>query len=224
MQKSERKFLEKIDFSNIPQNYMETFARTEKLYMLYNCAIREIKTKLENLDQEMEFVKERNPIQHITSRLKKPRSIIEKMNRYGLEINEKNIWDNITDVAALRVICSYIEDIYAVADMLKKQDDVFVLKEKDYIRHPKESGYRSLHLIVETPVFLSEEKVMVKVEIQIRTIAMDFWSSLEHQLRYKTAANVPDDIRTQLKDCAERVYGLDVEMEQIYKEIESVDA
>lgn len=117
-----------------------------------------------------------------------------------------------------------IEDIYAVADMLKKQDDVFVLKEKDYIRHPKESGYRSLHLIVETPVFLSEEKVMVKVEIQIRTIAMDFWSSLEHQLRYKTAANVPDDIRTQLKDCAERVYGLDREMEQIYKEIESVDS
>ena len=223
MEMAERRFPGNIDFSNIPKNHVETFIQMERLYMLYDCAIRETRTKLENLDHEMKFVKERNPIQHITSRLKNPRSIIEKMNRYGLESSAKNIWDNITDVAALRVICSYIEDIYAVADMLKKQDDVFVLKEKDYIKHPKESGYRSLHLIVETPVFLSDEKVMVKVEVQIRTIAMDFWSSLEHQLRYKTAANVPDDIRKQLKDCAERVYGLDMEMEQIYKKIESVD-
>lgn len=222
MQKVQRKFWEKMNVEDVPEDFIETFDGMSRLYMLYDCAIREIHTKLENLNREMEFVKERNPIQHITYRLKKPRSIIGKLQRYGMDITVNNIWENINDVAALRVICSYVDDIYAVADMLTKQDDVILLKQKDYIKSPKESGYRSLHLIVEVPVFLSEEKTMVKVEIQIRSIAMDFWASLEHQLRYKVDTEIPDDIRQKLKASAENVYTLDQEMQEIYKKIEKL--
>lgn len=223
MQRAEKTFLDEIDLSGIPEELEETFQKMQELYILYNCAIREVNTKLENLNQEMEFIKERNPIQHIHYRLKKPKSVVKKLKKNGLEITEENIWNNIMDVAALRVICSYIDDIYSIADMLLMQDDVFLLKKKDYIKNPKESGYRSLHLIIEIPVFLSDEKRMVKVEIQIRTIAMDFWASLEHQIRYKSEIQIPDYIREKLRDSAENIYSIDTDMQQILKDIEELD-
>jgi putative GTP pyrophosphokinase len=182
-----------------------------------------VNTKLENLNQEFEFRKERNPIQYIDYRIKSPQSILEKMKRNHLEMSAQSLWNNICDVAGIRVICSYINDIYAIAGMLTRQDDVILLQQKDYIKNPKESGYRSLHLIIETPVFLSDKKHMVKVEVQIRTIAMDFWASLEHQLRYKADMDVPDSVRERLKKSAENIYHTDLEMEQIFKEIWKVD-
>jgi putative GTP pyrophosphokinase len=147
---------------------------------------------------------------------------MEKMERNHLKPSVETVWNEVNDVAGIRVICSYIEDIYAIAEMLIKQDDVTLLKKKDYIKHPKESGYRSLHLIIETPVFLSDKKRLVKVEVQIRTIAMDFWASLEHQLRYKADVDVPDDIRQRLKNSAQSIYRTDLEMEEIFQEIREI--
>jgi putative GTP pyrophosphokinase len=181
-----------------------------------------VNTKLENLNQELEFTKERNPIQHIDHRIKNPRSIIEKIKRHQLELSVENVWNEISDVAGIRVVCSYIDDIYAIAEMLTRQDDIVLVRKKDYIKNPKESGYRSLHLIIETPVFLSEKKHYVKVEVQIRTIAMDFWASLEHQLRYKADVDIPDTIREKLRNSADQIYRTDLEMQDIYREIREI--
>lgn len=187
--------------------------------LLYSCAMREICTKLENLRHEFELNRARNPIQHITHRLKSPKSIGGKMARRGLPLEYEVMRDKVTDIGGVRVICSYIDDIYDIVAMLKKQDDVLVVKEKDYIASPKPNGYRSYHLIVGIPVFFSEETQIIPVEIQMRTIAMDFWASLEHQLRYKTAADVPENIRERLTKIAEDIFTADVEMQEIYKEI-----
>jgi putative GTP pyrophosphokinase len=223
MQNREKRFLDKIKLPDIPEEFEESFGTIREMFLLYVCAIREVNTKLENLNQEFEFKKERNPIQHIDYRIKNPQSILKKMNRNHLELSAETLWNEIADVAGIRVICSYIEDIYAIADMLIMQDDVVLLRKKDYIQNPKESGYRSLHLIIETPVFLSDEKHFVKVEVQIRTIAMDFWASLEHQLRYKADVDIPDSIRKKLKNSAEQIYETDLEMEEIYKEIREIE-
>ena len=223
MKKARKSFWSEISADEIPVDFMEQIEKMEELYMLYECAIREVKTKLENLNQEMDFIWERNPIQYIHDRLKRPRSIYEKLKRRNLEITVENIWNELSDVAGLSVICSYIDDIYAIAGMLQAQDDVFVLEVKDYLKKPKESGYRSFHMILETPVFLSNKKQMVKVEVQIRTIAMDFWASLEHQLRYKGEASISDSIRQRLKDNAENIYQRDLEMQEIYNQINQME-
>jgi putative GTP pyrophosphokinase len=223
MQNMEKRFVEKMKLPDIPEEFEESFETIREMFTLYICAVREVNTKLENLNQEFEFRKERNPIQYIDYRIKSPQSILEKMKRNHLEMSAQSLWNNICDVAGIRVICSYINDIYAIAGMLTRQDDVILLQQKDYIKNPKESGYRSLHLIIETPVFLSDKKHMVKVEVQIRTIAMDFWASLEHQLRYKADMDVPDSVRERLKKSAENIYHTDLEMEQIFKEIWKVD-
>jgi putative GTP pyrophosphokinase len=215
----EKRFMEKIKLPDIPEEFEEYFGTMREMFTLYICAVREVNTKLENLNQEFEFKKERNPIQYIDYRIKSPQSILEKMKHNHLQLNAETVWNEISDVAGIRVICSYIDDIYAIAGMLIKQDDIVLLKKKDYIQNPKESGYRSLHLILETPVFLSDKKHFVKVEVQIRTIAMDFWASLEHQLRYKADVDIPDTIREQLKNSAESIYQTDLEMEQIFREI-----
>lgn len=206
----------------IPVGFPTSVEQIREMTMLYSCAMREICTKLENLSQEFELKEARNPIQHITHRLKKPESIRNKMLQKGLPLEYEIMRDEITDIGGIRVVCSYINDIYAIANMLKQQDDILTVREKDYISKPKKNGYRSYHLIVAIPVFLSSEKQIIPVEIQMRTIAMDFWASLEHQLRYKTEAQVTESTRTRLTNIAEDIFHADVEMQQIYDEINSM--
>lgn len=187
---------------------------------LYNAAIKEIRTKLEILDEEFKVKYDHNPIHHIEYRLKSPDSIVHKLRKKKHEISLTSIRENLTDVAGVRVICNYIDDIYLIAGLLKGQDDIRLMEWRDYIKNPKSNGYRSLHLIVEVPIFLAEKKEHVLVEIQIRTIAMDFWASLEHQLKYKSREAVSDELHQRLKDCALSITKLDKEMQAIYKELQ----
>lgn len=208
-----------LQITDLSAGFPASFCQVKEMTMLYSCAMREICTKLENLSQEFEINKSRNPIQHITHRLKKRESIRKKMLQRNLPLEYEIMRDEITDIGGIRVICSYITDIYAIADMLKQQDDLLIVREKDYIANPKPNGYRSYHLIVAIPIFLSSDKHIIPVEIQMRTIAMDFWASLEHQLRYKAAADVPDAVRQRLTNIAEGIFHADLEMQQIYEEI-----
>ena len=194
-----------------------------ELEHLYESAIREVKTKLEILDSEFKTKYDYNPIHHIEDRLKSPQSIMEKLHRKGKTFNSDNARSNLHDIAGVRVICNYIEDIYAVAEYLTKQDDVTLIKVKDYIKEPKPNGYRSLHLVIETPVYLSNTKEFVHVEVQIRTIAMDFWASLEHQLKYKTSNEVSAELAQQLRDCAETIAATDLQMQSIYQTLKELD-
>lgn len=191
----------------------------QAMRQLYNGAIREITTKLENLDDEFSTRYAHNPIHHMESRLKSLKSIVGKLQRKGLPLTLASAQKELYDIAGVRVICNYIDDIYDLADMLCGQGDVAVLRRRDYIQEPKPNGYRSLHLTVRIPVFLSTGSVGVPVEIQIRTIAMDFWASLEHQLRYKAEHAVPPSLRAQLKACAEESAALDLRMQAIYRQL-----
>lgn len=187
---------------------------------VYNAGIKEIRTKLEILDEEFKTKYSYNPIHNIESRLKSPQSILKKVKSKGLPVTIESVSDNITDIAGIRVICNYIDDIYRVADLLTGQSDVTLLRVRDYIKNPKPSGYRSLHLIVEIPIFLSTGAHPIPVEIQIRTIAMDFWASLEHKLKYKTDNDVSPDLRERLRVCADEICGLDSEMQDIHTTIQ----
>lgn len=191
----------------------------QAMRQLYNGAIREITTKLENLDDEFSTRYAHNPIHHMESRLKSLKSIVGKLHRKGLPLTLASAQEELFDIAGVRVICNYIDDIYDLANMLCNQGDVAVLRRRDYIQEPKPNGYRSLHLTVRIPVFLSTGSVGVPVEIQIRTIAMDFWASLEHQLRYKAEHTVPPSLRAQLKACAEESAALDLRMQEIYRQL-----
>ncbi len=183
---------------------------------LYSSAAREITTKLENLNDEFKYVKDRNPIHDIKYRIKTPKSIMDKLNRRGCELSVESARKHLTDIAGVRVICSHIDDIYVIADLLTAQDDVGIIRKSDYIKNPKPNGYRSLHMIVTVPVFLSTSKEIVNVEIQIRTIAMDFWASLEHELSYKLTANKIEAITLELKECADVISDVDVRMQKLY--------
>ena len=186
----------------------------------YQAAIREVQTKLEILDSEFQTKHRRNPIHHMQNRLKSVTSIMEKLERRGFPLTIDSAVENLTDIAGVRVICSYIEDIYAIAEMLIRQDDIRVIKRRDYIQQPKENGYRSLHLVLEIPVFLQDGKELVPVEIQIRTIAMDFWASLEHSLRYKGITDIPADISEELHLAAMEIQSLDERMQAIHNRVE----
>lgn len=190
------------------------------LMMEFQCAIMEVETKLKVLNEEFSQEYNRNPFESIKSRLKSPESIYEKLRRKGYATTVENIRDKLTDVAGIRVICSFPDDIYRLAELFIKQDDIILIKRKDYIKNPKKNGYRSLHLIVDIPIFLSNEKKYMKVEVQFRTIAMDFWASLEHQLKYKQ--EIPDqaNIVRQLGECAEQIASVDQQMWRIRQEIE----
>lgn len=190
----------------------------QRLMTYYKCAIREIETKFRVLDEEYSLQKDRNPINSIKSRLKSIPSIVEKMQRKNLPLTIPGIEENLNDVAGIRVICSFVQDVYKLADALLKQDDIKLIEKKDYIENPKENGYRSLHLIVEVPIFLEKEKRKMKVEIQLRTIAMDFWASLEHQLYYKKGTEFTDDMKDSLLRCATISRDLDEEMEELRKQ------
>ena len=191
----------------------------EQVMLLYEAGIREIKTKLDILSDESRISGKPSPIDSIKSRIKTPRSIIGKLKRRGYPISLQSMMENLNDIGGIRVICPFIEDIYTVADMLMRQDDLTLIEKKDYIQNPKPNGYRSLHLILEVPIFLSERTQPVRIELQLRTIAMDFWASLEHQLRYKSDVKVPPQISDDLKACADVIAATDEEMQRIAKEL-----
>ena len=191
----------------------------ERMQLIYDAALREINTKLETLNNEFKIKHQYNPIEHMTSRIKSPESIAKKMQHNGRELTVENIVRYINDVAGIRVICSFTSDIYRIAKLIAKQSDVTVLKVKDYIKNPKSNGYKSYHMIVSVPIFLADTMVNAKVEIQIRTIAMDFWASLEHKMYYKFEGNAPESIRKELKECADLVAFLDQKMLAINEEI-----
>ncbi len=197
----------------------ENVKQFQEIMMMYRCAIKEVQTKLENLNDELSTKRQRNPINSIQSRIKKPKSIYEKIKRKGMKMGMDCLLNDMSDIAGIRVICSFIDDIYDIANMLTIQDDIKLIKMKDYIKNPKENGYRSLHLIVEVPIFLSDKKVLMKVEVQIRTIAMDFWASLEHQIHYKKMDNASISIIDDLKSCADKIYETDIEMQGIRKRL-----
>lgn len=195
----------------------------EKLMAYYRCAMMEVETKLNVLNEEFSLRFDRNPINSIRVRLKKPKSIKEKLDRKGLAVSLENIEEELHDVAGVRVVCSFPEDVYMLADALLKQDDITLLERKDYIKKPKANGYRSLHLIITVPIFLAHEKRIMKVEIQLRTIAMDMWASLEHQLRYKKDFAFTDAMARELQHCADLSAELDDRMDAL-RELVQIDA
>ena len=192
---------------NTMKNY-EDVDSWKTIMFLYNSALKEVGTKLEILNDEFQHVHKYNPIEHIKTRIKTPESIVKKLRRYGYE----NMVKYINDIAGVRLICSFTSDIYRLAEMIGNQSDLKVLSIKDYIKNPKESGYKSYHMLVSVPIFLSDSVVDTKVEIQIRTIAMDFWASLEHKIYYKFEGDAPDYISRDLRECAEMVSTLDEKM------------
>ena len=204
----------------IPLEAQEMLARFVTLQFRYQAALREVRTKLEILDSEFSSKHRRNPIHHMQSRLKSVPSIIEKLHRKGLDVNITNATEHLMDIAGIRVVCSYIDDIYTIAELLVHQDDIRVIKRRDYIQQPKENGYRSLHLVLEVPVFLQDGKTLMPVEVQIRTIAMDLWASLEHSLRYKGLQAIPPEISEELHLAAMDIQSLDERMQSIHNRVE----
>lgn len=201
---------------------MTRMVEYKELLMMNACAIKEIKTKFEILNTEFSLKHHRNPIHSINTRLKSISSITAKMEKYGKPMTIESISENMHDIAGVRVICAYIDDIYTIAEAFLSQDDITYVMKKDYITHPKPNGYRSLHLIVKVPVFFADRRQDMTVEVQIRTIAMDFWASLEHQLHYKEDAEISEDMIKRLKDCAESINENDREMLAIRKQIEEI--
>mgnify|MGYP001624343702 CR=1 FL=1 len=196
-------------FENVDSDlFIEKTMPYMELMMKYGCALKEITTKFEVLNSEFSLLYNRNPIESIKTRLKRPRSIMAKLAKHGIPVTVQNIRENVFDVAGARIICSFHHDIYSLVEMLKKQDDITVLKVKDYISNPKPNGYRSLHLIV--------------VEVQLRTIAMDFWASLEHKLKNKKNTDTPEEIVDELRECADEIGRLDLKMQEIHKRIENL--
>lgn len=195
----------------------------KEVMLIYESALKQIRTKLEILNDEFQHVHSYNPIEHIKSRVKTAESIVKKLKRYGYESTISNMVEYVNDIAGIRVICSFVSDIYQIADMISKQCDIRVISVKDYIENPKASGYRSYHMHVTIPVYLSDRIVDTKVEIQIRTVAMDFWASLEHKIHYKFEGNVPEHIRRELIECADMVSALDGKMLSLNDEVLSTN-
>ena len=179
---------------------------------LYNSALKEVNTKLEILNDEFQHVHQYNPIEYFKSRVKTAESIVKKLKRYGYESTIDNMVNYVNDIAGIRIVCSFTSDIYRISEMIGRQNDLTVVSVKDYIRNPKKSGYKSYHMLVTVPIFLSDRVVDTKVEIQIRTIAMDFWASLEHKIYYKFEGNAPEYISKELRDCSDIVSMLDARM------------
>lgn len=213
--------MEMLVNSDNPEQILQNAQPFVTLMMKYECAIMEIETKLKVLNNEFALEHKRNPFESIKCRLKQPLSIIGKLKKKDIPVTIENIETYLTDIAGIRVICSFIEDIYILSDLLTKQDDIKVVCVKDYIRNPKKNGYRSLHLILEVPIFLSNEKKNMKVEVQFRTIAMDFWASLDHKLKYKKDnLKHPEIIADELKKVADTITAMDYKMQEIRNMIE----
>lgn len=213
--------------TNIPfpvgdiKDSLRTFtARYKELMAYYRCAMMEVETKFRVLSENFSLEDDRNPIEAIKTRMKSPESISNKLRSRDLPVTIESIEENLNDVAGVRVICGFPGDIYRLAEAFLRQDDVTLIEKKDYIENPKRNGYRSLHLIVSVPIYLHDEKRLMRVEVQFRTIAMDWWASLEHQIRYKKEVTVTKDNAKELRDCAEQAALLDYRMEQLYKTIQ----
>lgn len=209
------------EMKGLLQEQSESMEKYRRLIMQYECAMLEVKTKLDVLNSELSLQHSRNPFETIKCRIKSVDSIIEKLERNGILLSVENIEKNLNDIAGIRVICSFPDDIYMLADCLLAQDDIKLIAKKDYIQNPKPNGYRSLHLILEVPIFLTDEKKMMRVEVQFRTIAMDFWASLEHKLKYKKHIKNAESISDELFYCAELISQLDGRMQQIRERIEA---
>ena len=207
-----------LDFSN--QEQAKTW---EELILLHNSALKEIGTKLEILNDEFQHIHQYNPIEHIKSRIKSPESIVRKLKKKGYDSSLENMVKYVNDIAGIRIICSFTSDIYRIANMLRKQNDIKVLSVKDYIESPKESGYKSYHMLVSIPIYLSDSVVDTKVEIQIRTIAMDFWASLEHKMKYKKDIENAEVITEDLKFSADLINQIDMRMQQIREKIDATE-
>ena len=192
--------------------------------LLYSSALKQINTKLEILNDEFQHVHQYNPIEHIKSRLKTPESIVKKLKKYGQESTIENMVAYVNDIAGVRIICSFTNDIYRIADMIANQSDIRVIEVRDYIKTPKPSGYMSYHMLVTVPVYLSDRIVDTKVEIQIRTVAQDFWASLEHKINYKFEGDVPAKIKEELEECAYMVSKLDDHMLLLNEEVQNLDS
>ncbi len=195
----------------------------KEVQLIYNSALKQISTKLEILNDEFQHVHRYNPIEHIKWRIKTPESIVKKLKKHGYESTIDNMVNHVNDIAGIRVICSFASDIYQIAEMISNQSDIRVISVKDYIVNPKASGYKSYHMLVTVPIFLSNEVIDTKVEIQIRTIAMDFWASLEHKIHYKFEGNAPELIKEQLVECAQMVSALDARMMSLNEEIQHIE-
>lgn len=202
---------------------IEEMQEVQETLMLYRAAIKEISTKLDILDYEFKVRRQRNPIEYMKSRVKMFDSIMGKLRRKGLEESLRSARENLNDIAGIRVVCSFISDIYEIAEMLKNQDDITLINEKDYIKNPKPNGYRSLHMVVEVPIFFSDHVEAVRVEVQIRTIAMDFWASLEHKLYYKSGEGKSMHIKDELRECAHIITETDMRMQNIQREVEKLN-
>ena len=212
--------ISRIYSNNEIKERLQTYtAPYRELMSYYRCAMMEVSTKFNVLDEELSLQYDRNPIEAIKTRLKSPESIMDKLSRRGLPFSAESIEQNLNDIAGVRVICAYISDIYMLRDALLRQDDIVLLQEKDYIKNPKPNGYRSLHLIVETPIFLHDQKKQMRVEVQFRTMAMDWWASVEHKLRYKRPA-APEEVNSELKECAEISADLDKRLEKLRQRTE----
>ncbi|MBR1670253.1 MAG: GTP pyrophosphokinase family protein [Butyrivibrio sp.] len=208
-----------LDLSGIDIRISDDINTWEEVNLLYNAALKQITTKIEILNEEFQEVHRYNPIEHIKARAKSPESIVKKLKKNGYESTIENMVRYVNDIAGIRIICSFTSDIYRIAEMISNQKDIRVLRVKDYIMNPKKSGYRSYHMIVSLPVYLSDRIVNVKVEIQIRTVAMDFWASLEHKIQYKFEGEAPARINAELLECATMVSNLDEKMLRLNEEI-----
>ncbi|MBQ0043180.1 MAG: GTP pyrophosphokinase family protein [Lachnospiraceae bacterium] len=191
----------------------------QEVQLVYNAALKEVGTKLEILNDEFQHVHRYNPIEHIKTRIKSSESIVKKLKKYGKESTIENMVEYVNDIAGVRVICSFTSDIYRIAEMIGRQSDITVLSVKDYIANPKPSGYKSYHMIISVPIFLSNRVVETKAEIQIRTVAMDFWATLEHKIHYKFEGDVPEHIEAELVECAQMVSSLDAKMLSLNEEV-----
>jgi len=194
----------------------------KEVNLIYNSALKQISTKLQILNDEFQHVHRYNPIEHIKSRMKTSESIVKKLKRHGYESTIENMIQYVNDIAGIRVICSFTSDIYQIAEMLGNQSDIKVISIKDYINNPKPSGYKSYHMLVTVPVYLSDRIVDTKVEIQIRTVAMDFWDSLEHKINYKFERNVPVHIKNELIECSKMISELDKRMLSLNEEVQAI--
>ena len=217
----ERALMERLSQSEI-RNWLKKYAMPyQELMSCYRCALMEVETKFNVLDEELSLLYDRNPIESIKSRIKSPESIVDKAVRKGIPMTVESIEKNLRDIAGLRVICTFPSDIYMLADALLRQDDVTLIERKDYIQNPKDNGYRSLHLIIEIPIFLHNQTRRMKVEVQLRTIAMDWWASLEHKIRYKKDLTNDEAIFAELRECAEVSARLDQRMQGIHEKAEN---
>jgi len=214
-------FLNGIAETGVPKEFSMAVQSFLNMENLYASAVREITTKLETLNDEFKISRSQSPIHQIQTRVKTPKSIIEKMLRKNYPLNIETVKEKLDDIAGVRIICPYVDDLYMIASILTGQDDIELIRESDYIKTPKPNGYRSLHLVVRVPVFLSKRTEKVKVEVQLRTIAMDFWAALEHDLVYKLRGRTTREMMRELKDCADVIARTDERMQRLHDILES---